>query len=96
MPKQLKSYIVMNSRDNCATALKDLPKHTQLQVNEIIIIVNENISLGHKFALKDIKEGDLVKKYGHSIGIATGEIKKGDWIHTHNLVSQYLEEVLKK
>ncbi len=96
MPKHLKSYIVMNSRDNCATALKDIPRRTQLQVNEINIIVNENISLGHKFALKDIKEGDLVKKYGHSIGIATVDIKKGDWIHTHNLVSQYLEEVLNK
>jgi hypothetical protein len=96
MSKQLKTYIIMNLGDNCATALKDIPRHTQLQVNEINIIVNENISLGHKFALKDIKEGDLVKKYGHSIGIATADIKKGDWIHTHNLVSQYLDEVLKK
>ncbi|MHA2288698.1 MAG: SAF domain-containing protein [Promethearchaeota archaeon] len=35
-------------------------------------------------------------KYGESIGIATKNINRGDWIHTHNLTSQYLIEVLKK
>ena len=96
MPKKPKSFIIMNSDDNCATALKDIPKHTQLQVNDIIININENISLGHKFALIDINKGDVVKKYGQSIGVATENMKRGDWIHTHNLISQYLKEMLKR
>ena len=91
----MKKFIIMNPDDNCATALEDIPKHAQLQINESNIIINQIIHLGHKFALTDIKEGDLVKKYGHSIGIATEDINKGDWIHTHNLTSQYLKEVLK-
>jgi altronate dehydratase len=51
--------------------------------------------LGHKIALTDIKKGGLVKKYGQAIGFATEDIKKGDWIHIHNLTSKYLKEVLK-
>ena len=46
---------------------------------------------GHKFALSDIKKGELIFKYGEIIGIATKEIMKGDWIHTHNVKSAYLE-----
>ena len=95
MPKHIDNFIIMNPVDNCATALEDIPKGSQIQIGESSIIINQNISLGHKIALEDIKKGDLVKKYGHSIGIATEDINKGDWIHTHNLTSQYLKEVVK-
>jgi len=89
------NFIIMNPDDNCVTALEDISKGSQIQIREISIIINQNISLGHKIALEDIKKGDLVKKYGHSIGIATENIIKGDWVHTHNLTSQYLKEVAK-
>ena len=95
MPKQQKSFIVMNPDDNCATALEDVSKDSQIQILDIPITINNNITLGHKIALVDIKKGDLVKKYGQVIGIATENISKGDWIHTHNLTSQYVMELLK-
>jgi len=85
----------MHLDDNSATALIDISKNTELRINEIFIKINHNIPMGHKIALEDIKKGELVKKYGHSIGITTEEIKRGDWIHTHNLTSQYLKEVVK-
>ena len=85
----------MNPSDNCATVLEDIQKDARLHIKEISILVNQNIPLGHKIALEDIKKGDLVKKYGHAIGIATEDIKKGDLIHINNLTSQYLKEVLK-
>ena len=40
---------------------------------------------GHKVALKPIARGEYVIKYGYPIGIATQDIKKGEWIHSHNL-----------
>ena len=95
MPIKVKSYIIMNPDDNCATALEDIPKNAHILVNEDNIIINQFIPLGHKFALYDIIKGNLVKKYGQSIGITTCNITKGDWIHTHNLTSQYLKEALK-
>ena len=44
-----------------------------------------NISLGHKIALKDFKEGDTILKYGHDIGKVVASIKKGDHVHVHNV-----------
>ena len=85
----------MNPDDNCATALEDIPKNAQVIVNDDKITINQDIPLGHKFALNDINEGNMVKKYGQTIGITAKNITKGDWIHTHNLTSQYLKAVLK-
>ncbi len=89
------NFIIMNPDDNCVTALDDISKSSQIQIRERSIVINHNISLGHKIALEDIRKGDMVKKYGQAIGFATKDIKKGDWIHTHNLTSQYLKEVMK-
>src|SRR5215471_18281166 len=44
-----------------------------------------DVPLGHKIALKDIKEGDTVFKYGQDIGRAVKNIAKGEHVHVHNL-----------
>ncbi len=44
-----------------------------------------DVPIGHKIALKDIKKGDTVVKYGHDIGKAVAHIKKGEHVHVHNL-----------
>ncbi|WP_295586296.1 UxaA family hydrolase [uncultured Oscillibacter sp.] len=51
------------------------------------IRVHEDIPYGHKVALQDIPKGGTVLKYGESIGIATADIKRGDYVHVHNLDS---------
>ena len=43
------------------------------------------IKQGHKIALNDIKTGEQIIKYGHPIGHATKDIKKGDHVHSHNM-----------
>jgi len=43
------------------------------------------IPLGHKIALKDIKKGDTILKYGHDIGRAVATIGKGRHAHVHNV-----------
>ena len=35
----------------------------------------------------DINKGEHIIKYGESIGGATSNIKKGDYVHVHNLES---------
>jgi (2R)-sulfolactate sulfo-lyase subunit alpha len=44
-----------------------------------------DVPIGHKVALVDIKTGDTVWKYGHDIGKAVADIKKGEHVHVHNL-----------
>lgn len=46
--------------------------------------VDINLEDGHKYALKDIKEGENIIKYGNPIGHATCDIQKGEHVHTHN------------
>ncbi|MCH8237597.1 MAG: UxaA family hydrolase [Proteobacteria bacterium] len=43
------------------------------------------IPIGHKIALKPMKEGDTVIKYGHDIGKVVAAIKKGGHVHVQNL-----------
>jgi hypothetical protein len=60
------------------------------------IHLKEDITLGHKVACKDIKKGDQIIKYGYPIGFATCNISAGKWVHTHNIASNYDENVRKK
>ena len=47
--------------------------------------VDINLDDGHKYALRDIAEGEDIIKYGNPIGHATCDIKKGEHVHTHNV-----------
>lgn len=51
----------------------------------VLIRARGEIPAGHKIALCDIPSGEKVMKYGNPIGIASEAIRKGDWIHSHNL-----------
>ena len=77
----------INKKDNVGVTLTPLKKDDSLEVEGILYIANENIDLGHKIALSDIFKGEKVIKYGEVIGYAIQDIKKGDWIHVHNLQS---------
>ncbi|MBO5009626.1 MAG: UxaA family hydrolase, partial [Clostridia bacterium] len=47
--------------------------------------VDINLADGHKYALRDIKAGENIIKYGNPIGYATCDIKAGEHVHTHNV-----------
>ena len=49
--------------------------------------VHEAIPLGHKVAVRAIRRGDTVTKYGSPIGIASRDIRAGEHVHIHNLRS---------
>lgn len=45
----------------------------------------QDIPIGHKVALKDIKAGETIIKYGQDIGKAIADIGKGEHLHVHNV-----------
>jgi (2R)-sulfolactate sulfo-lyase subunit alpha len=51
----------------------------------INITAAQDIPIGHKLALKDIKAGDTIIKYGEDIGKAVADIKTGAHAHVHNI-----------
>ena len=73
----MKEFVVINEKDNVGVRLA----------------ATDKIPAGHKFALKDIKKGEYIVKYGEIIGRATEDIKQGEWVHTHNVKSHLDESV---
>ncbi|MCU4651421.1 altronate dehydratase family protein [Roseibacterium sp. SDUM158016] len=49
------------------------------------LIARQSVPSGHKIAVRDVAEGEIVLKYGQPIGIARAHIAAGDWVHEHNL-----------
>lgn len=58
---------------------------TELFIINKLDNVGINLENGHKYALRDIGEGENVIKYGQPIGHATECIKAGEHVHTHNV-----------
>lgn len=81
----MKEFIQISQKDNVAVALKPLCAGVTLTVQGSKIVLLEDIPQGHKFALTDIPEGGLVIKYAAPVGIATRSVKRGEWVHTHNM-----------
>lgn len=44
-----------------------------------------DIDNGHKYAVRDIKKGEKIIKYGFPIGTASEDIKSNEHVHSHNL-----------
>ncbi len=89
--------IVINDRDNVATALRTLHADTKVLVDMQGVVQNitirSDIPMGHKFALKEISEGAPIIKYGEPIGQSTASIAPGDHVHVHNVKSRPREDL---
>ena len=82
--------IVMNPADNVCTVVEAVEPGTPVAVDgggQPAVTVVDKIPFGHKFALRAIKKGEPVKKYGETIGLATRDILPGQHVHVHNLES---------
>ena len=74
-------FIRIHPNDNVAVALASIPAGTVFSGVRAAV----DIPRGNKMALKPLKAGDQVVKYGFSIGHATQAIAPGQWVHTHNM-----------
>jgi altronate dehydratase len=79
--------LIISARDNVATALEALDAGRTIRIGDISVVVAESIPLGHKIALREIRAGEAVVKFGSAIGAASTRIAPGAHVHTHNLAS---------
>lgn len=86
-----KKAIVMNGKDNTATAVMKIEAGTDVTLDiagrETSVLVTHPIPFGHKFSLRPIAVGEAVIKYGEVIGYAIQAIGSGEHVHVHNLES---------
>ncbi len=81
----MQTFLRIHPDDNAAVALKPLRAGDVLTADGTKTTLIEDIPQGHKFSLCDIPAGGAVIKYGAPIGAAKEDIRKGSWIHTHNM-----------
>lgn len=81
--KALKIYYT----DNVAVATEEIAAGETVSVDDGEIKLISAVPGGHKFAIKEIKAGEAVVKYGYTIGFAKCDIAVGEHVHTQNVKS---------
>lgn len=82
--------LVLAPGDNIAVARLEIAAGTELQVAGRRLPLQRALGFGHKIALRDIAVGERIVKYGAPIGSATMAIALGDYVHSHNVASDYM------
>ena len=84
--------ILLDLNDDVATALTDLRQGESVTAaladRSVDVVLGEDIQFGHKYALRDIAQGEDILKYGLPIGQALQNIGAGSWVHVHNCRSE--------
>ncbi len=86
------SFLAHKAGDHVAVAVRDVSRGEAVVgyldgTDSETVEVTAEIPLGHKVALRDIPSGDDVIEYGVRTAIASADITRGDYAHTHNLRS---------
>ena len=78
--------IRMDARDNVAVVTADVKAGEAVHLDDgTKVKATEDVPRGGKVALAAIAVGEVVRRYGETIGLATEEIAAGQHVHTHNL-----------
>lgn len=71
--------------DDVAVAKAPLKAGARLADSGGVIEIKADIGRGHKVAVRSLRDGEPVRKYGQIIGFARGDISPGDHVHLHNV-----------
>ena len=84
-------FLVHSPKDNVGVVVvEDLKAGTDMlgvitENNATVrVTAKQDIPIGHKVALTDLKEGDTVIKYGEDVGRMVGNARTGEHVHIHN------------
>jgi hypothetical protein len=83
--------ILLNPKDNVVVCRRAVSAGERLTVADNVVVALCHVDIGHKIACAPIAAGAAVVKYGMAIGSATTSIGAGDWVHVHNMRSNYIE-----
>ena len=83
--------MIIDPQDNVAVAIEPIALGDTVtylcQGQPVTLTAAEDITIYHKLATREIREGEPVVKYGEHIGAATALIPKGAHVHVHNVAS---------
>lgn len=90
LPPSDPRVLLLAPGDNVAIAKSDLAEGTSLTVAGLTVRLAAPVPTGHKFAFRPIEADERIVKYGAPIGRALRAIAPGEYVHIHNVASDYL------
>ena len=82
--------ILLHPDDNVLICVAPIAAGDVLPIGGGTVPAREGITVGHKIARVSLAIGDKVIKYGAPIGSMTAAADTGDWVHMHNMKSDYI------
>ena len=86
----MKALIRLSAEDNVAVAIRNIAASAEVEVDGLRLVARDPIPFAHKMALRPVRPGDKLIKYGVPIGSATRAIEPGGHVHVHNIKSDYV------
>jgi altronate hydrolase len=83
--------VQLRPEDNVAVAARSVSAGQELEHGGARLTVAARVGMGHKLALRPIKKGEAVYKYGQVIGFASRDIAPGEHVHVHNVSADSFE-----
>jgi altronate hydrolase len=83
--------VQLRPEDNVAVAARNLAEGLEVRHGGATLTLTGRIGLGHKVALRPIKKGEEVTKFGQVIGFANKDIPAGGHVHVHNVSADRFE-----
>ena len=84
--------IVIDPRDDAAILVENVHPGDTIEAHSAagtqLLAARQDILAGHKVALRRVRAGEPILKYGERIGLALCDILPGDHIHVHNLAGE--------
>lgn len=84
------AILVLSDLDNVGTSIRPLAAGAALSLRGSRVTLDRDIPFGHKVAVRPIRSGEKIIKYGAPIGSATRDIRTGEHVHVHNIKSDYI------
>lgn len=87
-------FLVHEQGDSVGVAVEDIPAGAtapgRLKDGDgaFEVAVTDDVPLGHKVALRDLADGEVVIEYGVEVGRTTQPVTRGQRVHTHNMKGQ--------
>ena len=85
-----RAVLLLAPEDNVVVACRDLAAGEAVALDGAPVRLPSPVPTGHKLARRAIGAGERVLKYGASIGSARVAVAAGEYVHTHNLKSDYI------
>jgi hypothetical protein len=82
--------ILLHADDNVLVSIAPIAAGDRLTIDGRELAAPQAIGVGHKVARHALTPGDKVLKYGAPIGSMTEPAEPGEWVHMHNMKSDYI------